>query len=82
MTYRIVRPWGRDRARRATLMSEHPTATDAFEAMERLAEQAQRTGGRINSHVHASQFWQVEAFSRHSPSEPDARTVERDLDIP
>jgi hypothetical protein len=29
------------------LISEHPTAADAFEAMERLAEQAQRTGGRI-----------------------------------
>jgi hypothetical protein len=28
----------------ATLISEHPTAAAAFEAMERLAKQAQRTG--------------------------------------
>ena len=45
--YRMAQPWGRDKGRDATLISEHSTAADAFEAMERLAEQAQRTGGRI-----------------------------------
>jgi hypothetical protein len=47
MTYRIVQPWGRDKGREATVISEHPTAAEAFEALDRLAEQAARTGGRI-----------------------------------
>jgi hypothetical protein len=47
MTYRIVQPWGHDKGREATLVSEHTTIADAFEALDRLAEQAARTGGRI-----------------------------------
>ena len=42
-----MQPWGRDKGRETTLISEHPTAAGAFEATERLAERAQGTGGRI-----------------------------------
>jgi hypothetical protein len=28
--FRIVQPWGRDKAREATLISEHATAAEAF----------------------------------------------------
>ena len=32
--YRIVQPYGPDRARQATLMSEHETAADTFAEIE------------------------------------------------
>ena len=35
--YRVVQPWGKDRGRDATVIGEHPTAADAFDAIERLA---------------------------------------------
>ena len=47
MTYRVVQPWGKDKGREATLISEHAMAADAFEALECIAQQADRTGGRI-----------------------------------
>ena len=42
--FRLVQPWGHDKARQATLQSEHPTIGEAFEQMDRLAEQMGRTG--------------------------------------
>jgi hypothetical protein len=39
--------WGRDKGREATVISAHPTASDAFEALDRVAEQVAGTGGRI-----------------------------------
>ena len=43
-TVRIVQPYGRDESREATLVSEHPTAADAFAELDRLADQMVRTG--------------------------------------
>lgn len=40
--YRIVKPWGP--ARQATLLSEHDTAREAFQEIDRLAAQMARTG--------------------------------------
>jgi hypothetical protein len=47
MPYRVVQPWGKDKGREATILSEHLTAAEAFTAIDRLAELAKRTGGRI-----------------------------------
>ena len=44
MTFRVVQPWGRDRARQATLISEHASAAEAFQEIDRLAAQMTRTG--------------------------------------
>jgi hypothetical protein len=42
--YRAVQPWGTDKARQATLVSEHATAREAFEEIDRLAERLVKTG--------------------------------------
>ncbi len=44
MTFRIVQPWGPDKARQATLISEHATAAEAFREIDRLASEMVRTG--------------------------------------
>ena len=44
--YRVVQPWGTDRAREATTVSEHLTANQAFAEIDRLAAQMVRTGAR------------------------------------
>jgi len=44
MRYQVVQPWGRDKAREHTLLSEHETAADAFAEIDRLAMQMVRTG--------------------------------------
>lgn len=44
LPFRIVQPWGPDRARQATLISEHATAAEAFREIDRLAAQMIRTG--------------------------------------
>lgn len=43
-TYRIVQPWGKDKAKQATLISEHVTAAEAFREIDRLASEMVRTG--------------------------------------
>ena len=43
-TYRIVQPWGKDKAQQATLISEHVTVAEAFRETDRLAIQMLRTG--------------------------------------
>jgi hypothetical protein len=42
--YRIVQPYGRNRAREATLISEHATAADAFAEIDRLSARMVRGG--------------------------------------
>jgi hypothetical protein len=42
--YRVVQPWGRDKARQATVVSEHHTPKAAFSAIDRVAALAARTG--------------------------------------
>jgi hypothetical protein len=44
MAFRVVQPWGRDKEREATTVTEHPTAADAFTEIDRLAVQMIRTG--------------------------------------
>lgn len=47
--YRVVQPWGRDRAVESTLISEHTSAAQAFAAIDALAEQMMRTGSPSNA---------------------------------
>jgi len=47
--FRIVQPWGRDKGREATLVSEHPTVSAAFAEIDRLAAEMLRTGARTDS---------------------------------
>jgi hypothetical protein len=44
MAYRIVQPFGRDKARDSTMISERATAADAFAEIDRLSAQMVRTG--------------------------------------
>jgi hypothetical protein len=44
--YRIVQPWGSDKGRQATTISEHATVADAFAAIDALAARMERTGVR------------------------------------
>jgi hypothetical protein len=44
MLFRVVQPWGPDKGRQATLISEHSTAAEAFAEIDRLAAQMVRTG--------------------------------------
>lgn len=47
--FRVVQPWGPDKARQSTLISEHVTAEEAFAFIERFAEQAARTGAQSDA---------------------------------
>ena len=49
MSYRVVQPWGEDRAHEATLISEHATVADAFAEIDRLSAQMVRTGAPSNA---------------------------------
>src|SRR5688572_19571504 len=42
--FRVVQPWGADKAREATLISEHPTAAEAFAEIDRLSAEMVCTG--------------------------------------
>jgi hypothetical protein len=44
LAFRVVRPYGRDKAREATMISEHATAADAFAEIDRLRTQMARMG--------------------------------------
>lgn len=48
-TWRVVQPWGRDRGRQATVVSEHASAAEAFAHIDRLAVQMVRTGAPADS---------------------------------
>ena len=47
--YRVVQPYGRDKARESTVISEHQTAADAFVEIGRLSAQMVRTGAPSNA---------------------------------
>ena len=47
--YRVVQPYGPDKAREATIISEHQTAADAFAEIDRLSAQMVRTGAPSNA---------------------------------
>lgn len=49
MKFYVVQPYGRDRVRESTLIYEANTATEAFDEIDRLAEQMKRTGARSDS---------------------------------
>jgi hypothetical protein len=42
--FRVVQPFGRDKARESTTISEHTTAADAFAEIDRLSAEMVRTG--------------------------------------
>ena len=42
MPYSLVQPWGRDRYRDATVVGIHATVTDAYDALDAIAEKLQR----------------------------------------
>jgi hypothetical protein len=42
--FRVVQPWGSDKARQSTVISEHATAAEAFREIDRLASEMVRTG--------------------------------------
>ena len=45
MRYRIVQPYGRDKAREATFQSEHATVAEAFAAIDETYARMRRLGG-------------------------------------
>jgi hypothetical protein len=47
--FRLVQPWGADRGREATVISEHATAADAFRALDAHAERMVQTGARSDA---------------------------------
>lgn len=49
MTFRVVQPWGPDRARQATVISVHSSAAEAFAEIDRLGHRMVRTGDRSDS---------------------------------
>ena len=44
MPFRVVQPWGKDKVRQSTWLSEHETAEAAFGEIDRLASEMSRTG--------------------------------------
>ena len=42
--FRVVQPWGPDKAVQTTLISEHTTVAEAFAEIDHLAAQMVRTG--------------------------------------
>jgi hypothetical protein len=42
--YRVVQPWGPDKLRQATVISEHHTIAGAFEEIDGFAERMMRNG--------------------------------------
>lgn len=47
--FRIVQPWGPDKARQATIVSEHESAAAAFAEIDRLSSEMVRTGARSDA---------------------------------
>jgi hypothetical protein len=44
MPFRVVQPWGPDKVRQSTLLSEHQSSVAAFAEIDRLVAQMSRTG--------------------------------------
>lgn len=49
MAFRVVQPWGQDKVRQSTWLSEHETAEAAFREIDRLASEMSRTGVPSNA---------------------------------
>ena len=49
MRFQVVQPWGRDKLRQSTMLSQHQTATAAFAEIDRLAAEMARTGAPTNA---------------------------------
>ena len=47
--YRVVQPWGPDKVREATVISEHHTVAGAFEEIDSFADRLMRNGVPSNS---------------------------------
>ena len=45
--FRIVQPYGPDKGRQATIISEHASAAEAFAEIDRLSAQMVRTGAQV-----------------------------------
>jgi hypothetical protein len=48
-SFKVVQPWGRDRGREATIISEHASALEAFAALDALAERMAQTGAQSDA---------------------------------
>ena len=48
-TFRVVQPWGPDKARQATLQSEHAAVGEAFAALDAISGKMMRTGTPSNA---------------------------------
>ena len=48
LAFRVVQPYDRDKAREATMISEHATAAEAFAEIDRLRTQMARSGAPAN----------------------------------
>jgi hypothetical protein len=48
LSFRVVRPYGRDKAREATTISEHATASEAFAEIDGLRARIARAGMPAN----------------------------------
>jgi hypothetical protein len=59
--FRVVQPWDPDKARQATLVSEHPTAAKAFAEIDRLS--AQMVAGARPAMRSNSSSWTLMAAS-------------------
>ena len=44
LPFRVMQPWGPDKGRQATLISEHHTVAAAFREIDRLSAEMVRTG--------------------------------------
>ena len=47
--FKVVQPWGPNKARDATIVSVHQTADDAFAEIDRLADRMIATGAHSDS---------------------------------
>jgi hypothetical protein len=47
--FKVVQPWGPDKAHQATIVSEHSTIGEAFAAIDGLSAQMVRTGAPSNA---------------------------------
>lgn len=44
MSFRVVQPWGPDKARQGTVQSEHKTVAEAFAALDSIAAEMAQSG--------------------------------------
>jgi hypothetical protein len=49
LRFQVVQPWGRDKLRQSTMLSQHQTAAAAFAEIDRLASEMARTGASTNA---------------------------------